>query len=84
MTDGTAEGGVISKEIKRILQRVGEMFDENQQKEQGLERYLEELQPGQEEGMKELHLGPHVGCDRSGSLRDMSGDGLGYHRKRVW
>ena len=32
MTDGTAEGGVISKEIKRILQRVGEIIDENQKK----------------------------------------------------
>ena len=29
MTDGTAEGGVISKEIKRIFQRVGENIDEN-------------------------------------------------------
>ena len=26
--------------------------------------------------MKELHLGPHVDCDRRGSLRTMSGDGL--------
>ena len=32
MTDGTAEGGVISKEIKRIFQRVGEIVDENQKK----------------------------------------------------
>ena len=32
MTDGTAEGGVISKEIKRIFQRVGEISDENQKK----------------------------------------------------
>ena len=32
MTDGTAEGGVISKEIKRIFQRVGEIIDENQKK----------------------------------------------------
>ena len=31
MTDGTAEGGVISKEIKRIFQRVREI-DENQKK----------------------------------------------------
>ena len=31
--------------------------------------------------MKELHLGPHVDCDRRGSLRAVSGDGLGYHRK---
>ena len=30
MTDGTAEGGVISKEIKRIFQRVEEIIDENQ------------------------------------------------------
>ena len=29
MTDGTAEGGVISKEIKRIFQRVREIIDEN-------------------------------------------------------
>ncbi len=32
MTDGTAEGGVISKEIWRIFQRVGEIIDENQKK----------------------------------------------------
>ena len=32
MTDGTAEGGVISKEIKRIFQKVGEIIDENQKK----------------------------------------------------
>ena len=32
MTDGTAEGGVISKEIKRIFQRVREIIDENQKK----------------------------------------------------
>ena len=32
MTDGTAEGGVIIKEIKRIFQRVGEIIDENQKK----------------------------------------------------
>ena len=53
-------------------------------KKQGPERCLEELQHVQEEGMKELHLGPPVGCDRRGSLRAMSGDGLGYHRKKVW
>ena len=84
MTHGTAEDGVISKEIKRIFQRVGKIIDENQKKEQRPERYLEELQPGQEEGMRELHLGPHAGCDRRGSLRAMSGGGLRYHRKRVW
>ena len=32
MIDGTAEGAVISKEIKRIFQRVGEIIDENQKK----------------------------------------------------
>ena len=32
MTDGTAEGGVITNEIKRIFQRVGEIIDENQKK----------------------------------------------------
>ena len=32
MTDGTAEGGVISKEINRIFQRVREITDENQKK----------------------------------------------------
>ena len=32
MTDGTAEGGVIRKGIKRIFQRVGEIIDENQKK----------------------------------------------------
>ena len=32
MTDGTAEGGVITKEIKRIFQRVGEIVDEKQKK----------------------------------------------------
>ena len=29
----SAEGGVISKEIKRIFQRVGEIIDENQKKD---------------------------------------------------
>ena len=33
--------------------------------------------------MRELSLGPHVCCDRRGSLRAMSGDGLGYHRKSL-
>ena len=32
MTDGTAEGGVINKDIKRIFQRVGEIIDENEKK----------------------------------------------------
>ena len=32
MTDGTAEGSVISKERRRILQRVEEKIDENQKK----------------------------------------------------
>ena len=32
MTDGTAEGGVISIGIKKIFQRVGEVIDENQKK----------------------------------------------------
>ena len=72
MTDGTAEGGVTSKEIKRIFQRVGEIVDENPEKEQGPERCLEDLQPGQEEGTRDLQLGPHGDCDRRGSLRAMS------------
>ena len=45
MTNGPAEGGVISKEIERIFQRVREIIDENQKKEQGPERCLEQLQP---------------------------------------
>ena len=32
MTDGTAEGGVISKEIKMICQRVGAIIDEKEKK----------------------------------------------------
>ena len=32
--------------------------------------------------MREFREGTHVDCDRRGSLRAMSGDGLGYHRKR--
>ncbi len=32
MIDGTAEGGVISKEIKRNFQRGGEIIYENQKK----------------------------------------------------
>ena len=32
MTDGTTEGGVISKVIKRVFQGVGEITDENQKK----------------------------------------------------
>ena len=63
-----AEGGIISKKIKRIFQRVGEIIDENQKKSTGPEHRIEKLQPGQEERMREFHLGPHVGCDRRGSL----------------
>ena len=36
MTDDMAEGGVISKEIKRIFQRVREIIDENQKKNSAL------------------------------------------------
>ena len=68
MTDGTALSGVISKEIRRIFQRVREIIGENQKNEQGPEHCLEDLQPGQEEGMKELHLEPHIDCDRRGCL----------------
>ena len=32
MTDGTAEGGVISKERKRMFWRVREIIDENEKK----------------------------------------------------
>ena len=32
MREATAEGVVISKEIKRIFQRIGEIIDENQKK----------------------------------------------------
>ena len=32
MTDGTIEGGVISKEIKRTFQRVRDVIDENHKK----------------------------------------------------
>ena len=32
MRDVTAEGGVISKEIKRIFKRIEEITDENQKK----------------------------------------------------
>ena len=32
MTNGTAEGGVISKERKSIFQRVGEIINENHKK----------------------------------------------------
>ena len=67
MTDDTAEGGVISREIKRIFHRVREIID-GKQKKNGAERCLEELQPGQEDRMREFHLGPHVGCDRRVSL----------------
>ena len=35
MTDGTAEGGVISKEIKTIFQRVGEIIGENEKMNMG-------------------------------------------------
>ena len=81
--DGTTEGGLISKEIKRIFQSWRDHWWKPE-KEQGPELYLEELQLGEEERMRELHLGPHGDCDRRGSLRAMSGDVLGYHRKRVW
>ena len=84
MTDGTAEGGVISKEIKRIFQRVGEIIDENQKKNRAHNAASRNSSLDRKRGMKELHLGPHVDCDRRGSLQAMSGDGLGYHRKRDW
>ena len=61
-----AQDGVIKKLIKGISQR--EITDENQKKEQNPEHCLEELKPGQEEGMREFHLGPHVDCNRRGSL----------------
>ena len=32
MTDGTVEGGVVSKSMKRIFLRVGEIIDENQKR----------------------------------------------------
>ena len=84
MRDGVAEGGVISKEIKRIFQRVGEIVEENQKKNRVQNATLRNSSLDRKGGMKELHLGPHVDCDRRGSLRAMSGDGLGYHGKRVW
>ena len=86
MTDGTAEGGDISKVIKRIFQRDGEIIDENQKNNRAQNASLRNssLDRKGEGGMKELHLGPHGDCNRRGSLRAMSGDGLGYHRKRVW
>jgi len=87
MADGTAVGEVISQDIKRIFPRVREIIDENQKKNRAqnmLRNCLEELQPGQEEGMREFQEGTHVGCDRRGSLRGMNGDVLGHHRKRVW
>ena len=70
-------------------QREKEDFPESERslmktrKKTGPRTLLEELQPGHEEGMKELHFGPHVGCDRRGSLRAMRGDGLGYDRKSL-
>ena len=45
-----AEGRVISKEIKKIFQRVREITDENQKKHSA-KNTPEELQPGQEEEM---------------------------------
>ncbi len=40
MTDGMAEGGVISNEIKRIFQRVGEIIDKNQKKHMAMNTAL--------------------------------------------
>ena len=77
MTYGTAEGGVISKEIKRIFQRVGDIIDENQKKNRDQNDALRNSSLDRKRGMRELHFGTHVGCDRRGSLRAMSGDGLG-------
>ena len=64
MAGGMAEGGVISKEIKRIFQRVGEIIDENQKKNRAQNATLRNSSLE----MKELHLGPHGDCDRRVSL----------------
>ena len=87
MKDGKAEGvehGVISKEIKRIFQKVGEIIDENQKKNRVQKATLRNSSLDRKRvWMKGLCLGPHFDCNRRGSLQAMSGDCLGYHRKRV-
>ena len=50
MTDGRAEGGVISKEIKRISQRVGEIIDENQKKNRAQNATLRNSSPDRKRG----------------------------------
>ena len=50
-----AEGGVISKEIQRIFQRVGEIIDENQKKNRDQNAPLRNSSLGQEEGIREFH-----------------------------
>ena len=79
MTDGTAEGGVISKDIKRIFQRVRQIIDENHEKNKAQNTALRNSSL---ESKRELIKG-HMLAAR-GSLRAMSGDGLGYQMKRVW
>ena len=76
MRDATAEGVVISKEIKSIFQKIREIIDENQKKHRS-------QNTGQEEEMRESHEEPCIDRNRRRSLRAMSGDCLGYHNRRV-
>ena len=50
MTDGVAEGGVISKGIKRIFQRAGEIIDENQKKNRAQNAALRNSSVGRKRG----------------------------------
>ena len=81
MRDGTAEGAVISKEM-RIFQ--SQIIDENQKKHWSQNPVLKNSSLDRKRGMRELHEETNVDSDRRGSLRAMSGDCLGYNRKRFW
>ena len=64
--------------------RVREVTDGNQKKNRAQNTALRNSSLDRKRGFGELHLEPQVGCDRRGSLQALSGDGLGYHGKRVW
>ena len=50
MTDVMAEGGVISKEMKRIFQRVREIIDENQKRNRAQNTGLRNLSLDRKKG----------------------------------
>ncbi len=84
MRNGAAESGVISKEIERIFQRVGEIIDEDQKKHRAENTAMGNSSLNKKGEMREFHSGPHVDYDQRGSPQAKRGDFHGYHKRRVW